>query len=126
MITKLRDDWTDWHKRFKVALDAHKGRTGETDADIAVDAETSRGSITHWKVGRRTPQLHNFFLACKAVGADPAYVLFGNSYAAANDIAARISRLPPELIESVLTSLDGAEMRAARDQKPKPHKGKAA
>lgn len=78
MITELREDWKSWHRRFKVALDLYKERTGETDEDIASKAGASRSSITHWKVGRRTPQLNNFFSACEVIGVDPAYVLFGS------------------------------------------------
>lgn len=115
MIMELRDNWTSWHKRFKTALDSHKEATGQTDADLAAAAEASRASITHWKVGRRTPQLKNFFLACQAIGADPAYVLFGRSFQAANEVADRISKLPPKHLDAVMTALDGAELRAAKE-----------
>lgn len=109
--------WRTWHVRLSQHLDEHKEAAGVVDADIADKIGVSRASITHWKAGRRTPQLDNFFALCEAIDADPEFILFGHTASPTGSIDWRLSNLSPEARDAVMLALEGAEARARAHKK---------
>lgn len=103
--------WRNWHVRFRQHLDDYKAEHGLVDAEVAERIGVSRAAITHWKAGRRTPELDNFFAACEAMKADPEYILFGRQVQAPSLIASRLAKLPEAAREAVMMALEGAEAR---------------
>lgn len=66
--------WQTWTKRVK----AHMEAAGITQEQAAERLGRTQGGVAHWLNGRRKINLDEFFQLCKAVGADPRLILFGD------------------------------------------------
>lgn len=71
----LRMGWEAWGKRLK----QHMKDAEMTQEKVAERLEVTQGSIAHWINGRREINLTDFFRLCKASGADPQRMLFGDT-----------------------------------------------
>jgi transcriptional regulator with XRE-family HTH domain len=72
------DVWVSW----RVRAEGEKKDARKTDADLAAEIsellethEVSRATVNHWWRGRRDPSLPEFMALCRALGADPGYIL---------------------------------------------------
>lgn len=64
-----------WAKRLREHMALHK----QSQESLAASMGLTQGAIGHWLNGRRDISLKDFLSLCWNAGADPKYILFGNT-----------------------------------------------